>query len=270
MPSLHSKPKFQINNLPVHKTNSLNNFVANTFQKSGSKECEQSEQLSPISPIYDFKSTNHRKFSKLGAKLKSFIYKDNATKKFSLYVQNYSANKFIAANSINSNSKMPCGKSTKSTPTKARVNFSYNSPTNTTPGANNNSSSTETTPSTSARDTADDLRLSETINRVFTKITLAILTVKDAIQKEARDCVIRKDEKRLKDISFYLHSYWRNMSVKHGCLCLDDRKAIPNAIKDALLEYIHSAHPGSFARLSFSQNAWWPYIHRDILSKASE
>ena len=142
--------------------------------------------------------------------------------------------------------------------------------TNTTPGANNNSSSTETTPSTSALDTADDLWLSETINRVFTKITLAISTVKDAIQKEARDCVIRNDEKRLKDISTYLHSYWRNMSVKHGCLCLDERKAIPNAIKDALLEYIHSARPGSFARLSFAQNAWWPYIHRDILSKASE
>ena len=44
---------------------------------------------------------------------------------------------------------MPRGKSAKSTPTKARVIFSDNSPTNTTPGIN--SSYTEKTPLTSAQ-----------------------------------------------------------------------------------------------------------------------
>ena len=60
------------------------------------------------------------------------------------------------------------------------------------------------------------------------------------------------------------------MSVKHGCVCLDERIAIPKSIKDAVLEDIHSTHPGSFAMLSLTQNIWWPYIHRDILAKASE
>ena len=53
-------------------------------------------------------------------------------------------------------------------------------------------------------------------------------------------------------------------------MCLDERIAIPKSFKDAVLEDIHSTHPGSFAMLSLAQNIWWPYIHRDILAKASE
>ena len=60
------------------------------------------------------------------------------------------------------------------------------------------------------------------------------------------------------------------MSVKHGCVCLDERIAIPKSIRDAVLEDIHSTHRGSFAMLSLAQNIWWPYIHRDVLAKASE
>ena len=117
---------------------------------------------------------------------------------------------------------------------------------------------------------ADDIKFTETLNKVFSKKFLAILTGKDAILKEARDCVIRNDADRLQEISPYLFSYWRDLSVKHGCVCLDERIAIPKSIKDAVLEDIHSTHPGSFAMLSLAQNIWWPYIHRDILAKVSE
>ena len=58
--------------------------------------------------------------------------------------------------------------------------------------------------------------------------------------------------------------------MKHGRLCIDERIAIPKAIKGAVLEDIHSTHPGVFAMLSLAQKIWWPYIHRDILAKASE
>ena len=77
------------------------------------------------------------------------------------------------------------------------------------------------------------------------------------------------DEYTLKEISPYIYSFWRDMSVKHGCLCKDEKIAIPKAIKGAVLEGIHSKHPGSFAMLSLAQNNWWPYIQRDILAKAS-
>ena len=96
------------------------------------------------------------------------------------------------------------------------------------------------------------------------------MTGKDAILKEVRDCVIRNDPDRLQEISPYLFSYWRDLSVKHDCVCLDERIAIPKSIKDAVLEDIHSTYPGSFAMLSLAQNIRWPYIHRDILAIASE
>ena len=60
------------------------------------------------------------------------------------------------------------------------------------------------------------------------------------------------------------------MSVNHGCLCIDERIEVPEAIKDAVLEDIHSMHPVSFAIVSLRENILWPYIHRDILAKASE
>ena len=147
---------------------------------------------------------------------------------------------------------MPRTKSNKSTPKKARVTFSENSPSNTTP-ATNTSSNIETAPSTRSRDTPEDIRMTDTINRIYSKNFLAILTGKDAILKEVRDCVIRKDEEQLKDIRPHIHSYWRDMIVKQGCWCIDERRARPKAIKDAVLEDIHSIHQGSFAMLSLAQ-----------------
>ena len=104
------------------------------------------------------------------------------------------------------------------------------------------------------------------------KKLLAILAIKrrNAILKEVSDCVLRDDPDRLREISPYFFCYWWDLSVKHGCTCLDERIAIPEAIKDAVLEDIHSTHPESFAMLSLAQNVWWPYIHRDMLPKTSE
>ena len=55
MPSSYSKLQFELNTLSLNKSNSIKKFAANTLQKADKKECEQSEQLSPISPIIDIK-----------------------------------------------------------------------------------------------------------------------------------------------------------------------------------------------------------------------
>ena len=147
---------------------------------------------------------------------------------------------------------MPKTKDTrsKSTPTKARVTFFDTTPS--TPGTH--TSSNTGTPSGSLIEEADDIYFTETLNKLFSRKFMAILTGKDAILKEVRDCVIRDDPDRLREIIPYFFSYWRDFSAK----------------KMAVLEDIHSAHPGSFVLLSLAQKFWWPYIHRDILAKASE
>ena len=108
------------------------------------------------------------------------------------------------------------------------------------------------------------------LNQLFTKSFLAVLTSKDAVLKEIRDCVIQDDEARCKEVSPYVHSFWKDLHVKSGCLCVDQRVAIPISIKEAVLESIHMTHPGSWGMISLSQYAWWPYMHREILAKTSD
>ena len=277
MPLKFTKLQFALNNRKVTNSHSINKLAAKEVQRSDSKECEQSDQLSPIQPINGIKSSNPANNSELSAKAQIPKYKYHLHKNHSLFAQiqpteHYFMNKhnksLISNNSINSIKTMSKAKATrsKSTPTKARVTFSDTTPP--TPGSNT-TSHTETPPGSMIEE-ADNIMFTETLNKVFSKKFLAILTGKDAILEEVRDCVIRNDADRLQEISPYLFSYWRDLSVKHGCVCLDERIAIPKSIKDAVLEDIHSTHPGSFAMLSLAQNIWWPYIHRDILAKASE
>ena len=108
------------------------------------------------------------------------------------------------------------------------------------------------------------------LNKLFTKSFLAVLTSKDAVLKEIRDCVIQDDEARCKEVSMYIHSFWKDLRVKSGCLCVDQRVEIPNSIKEAVLESFHMTHPGSWGMISLSQYAWWPYMHREILAKTSD
>ena len=72
---------------------------------------------------------------------------------------------------------------------------------------------------------------------------MASLTNKDAILKEVRDCILTEKEDLFKQISPYIHSFWKDLHVKNGCVCIDDRIALPHAIKDAYVEAIHVTHP---------------------------
>ena len=108
------------------------------------------------------------------------------------------------------------------------------------------------------------------LNQLFTKSFLAVLTNEDAVLKEIRDCVIQDDEARCKKVSPYVHSFWKDLHVKSGCLCVDQRVAIPNSIKEAVLESKHMTHPGRWGIISFSQYAWWPYMYRETLAKTSD
>ena len=79
------------------------------MQMSDSKECEHSEQLSPIKPINGIKSNNPPNNAKFSAKAKIPKYKNHLHKNHSLFAQiqhtNNSTvnkrNKFISNNSVN-------------------------------------------------------------------------------------------------------------------------------------------------------------------------
>ena len=79
---------------------------------------------------------------------------------------------------------------------------------------------------------------------------------------------MRPDAK--KTDSQYIHSFRKDLHVKSGCLCVDERVAIPKSIKDAVLESIHMTHPGSWEMILLSQYAWWPYMLRVIIAKTPD
>ena len=156
------------------------------------------------------------------------------------------------------------------TPTP-RLTFRTQSTPITTPSANlNNNTQASSSPETQDIELSREEVFESNLNQLFTKSFLAVLTSKDAVLKEIRDCVLQDDEARCKEVSPYIHSFWKDFHVRSGCLCVDERVAIPNSIKEAVVESLHLTHPGSWGMISLSQYAWWPYMHREILAKASD
>ena len=119
--------------------------------------------------------------------------------------------------------------------------------THSTPNTNTSVNNTQTSSSPENRyiELSGKELFENNLNQLFTKSFLAVFTSNDAVFKEIRNCVLQDDEARCKEVSQYIHSLWKDFYLKSGCLCVDERVAIPNSIKDAVLESIHMTHPFS-------------------------
>ena len=155
-------------------------------------------------------------------------------------------------------------------PQTPRVTFRAQSTPNTNTSASINNTQASSLPEHRDIELSREEIFENNLNHFFMKSFLAVLTSKDAVLIEIRDCLMQDDEARSKEVSHYIHSFWKDLHVKSGCLCVDERVAIPNSIKDAVLESIHMTHPGSWGMISLSQYGWWPYMHREILAKTSD
>ena len=139
-----------------------------------------------------------------------------------------------------------------------RVTFRTQSTPNTSTSTNINNPQTSSSPENRDIELSREGILEKNLNQLFTKSFLAVLTSKDAVLREIRDCVIQDDKARCKEFSTFIHSFWKDLHVKSGCLCVDERVAIPNSVKDAVLESINMKHPGSWGLISLSQYACCP------------
>ena len=110
-----------------------------------------------------------------------------------------------------------------------------------TPSTPNTDTTTVTSPS---RDDLNTEAFNLALSKIFSSTLMASLTSKDAILNEIRDCVLTENEDRCRQMSPYIHSFWKDLHVKSGYVCIDDRIAIPNLIKDAYAEAINATHPG--------------------------
>ena len=106
--------------------------------------------------------------------------------------------------------------------------------------------------------------------RFFYKSLIASLTSKDAVLKEVRDCILTNNESHLKALNPYIHSYWRDLHVRSGCVCTDEKVVIPNVLREALIDDIQSSHPGTWCVICMATRCWWPYMNRELIVKAAE
>ena len=159
----------------------------------------------------------------------------------------------------------------QSTPSKVR--FADKAGPSTAPAVQATPSTPYTDTKTVTSPSTDDLytdAFNFALSKTFSSTLMASLTTTDAIFKEIRDCIMTENEDRCKQISPYIHPFWKDMHVKNGCVCIDDRIAIPHSIKKAYVEAIHATHPGSWGMTDMATHAWWPYMHREIISKTAK
>ena len=60
-----------------------------------------------------------------------------------------------------------------------------------------------------------------------------------------------------------------DLHVRSGCVCIE-KVAIPNVLREALIDDIHSSHPGTWGMICMATYCWWPYMHRELIVKATE
>ena len=159
----------------------------------------------------------------------------------------------------------------QSTPSKVR--FADEAGPSTAPAVQATHSTPNTDTTTVTSPSTDDLytdAFNFALSKIFSSTLMAFLTTKDAILKEIRDSILTENEDRCKQISPYIQIFWKDMHVRNGCVCIDDRIAIPHSNKEAYVEAIHSTHPGSWGMTNMATHAWLPYMHRDIMSKTAK
>ena len=108
-----------------------------------------------------------------------------------------------------------------------------------------------------------DKHIKSLINSKF----VAALRNRETVIREVRDCIGLNDEQRCSALSKQIHAHWQNLNIKNGCIFIDNKVAIPNTIKKAVIDLFHSTHPGSWGMTEIEKRVWLPFCNRDILNQ---
>ena len=143
-----------------------------------------------------------------------------------------------------------------------------NAPPNTTIPSTPETDTTNVTNTPSSDDIYTDT-FNFALSKIFSRTLMAGLTRTNAILKEVRNCINTNNEKRCRQISPNILSYWKDLHVKNGCAC-KDKIATTNLIKDAYIEAIHATQLEGNGMTEVAIQAWWPYMHSDLISKMAK
>ena len=108
------------------------------------------------------------------------------------------------------------------------------------------------------------------LDKLFDKSLLAELVSEDTWMDRLRRVVERNDRHGFELMGPYTNPLWHQMSVVDDCLLVDNRLAVPEKLRQAVLRRLHQGHPGQEAMLEVSNYLWWPHMHKDIVNMAEE
>ena len=110
----------------------------------------------------------------------------------------------------------------------------------------------------------------DNLNKLFDRSLLAELISEDAWMDRLRRVIERNDRYSFELMGPYTNPLWHQLSVVDGCILVDNRLAVPEQLRLAVLKSIHRGHPGQEAMLDVSKYLWWPHMHKDIVNLAEE
>ena len=59
--------------------------------------------------------------------------------------------------------------------------------------------------------------------------------------------------------------FWPKAAVVNNCVVIDNKLAIPDLLRQAVLTRLHRSHPGQEAMMAASEYLWWPIMNRQII-----
>ena len=100
---------------------------------------------------------------------------------------------------------------------------------------------------------------------LFDADLLAELTEEDRFLGPMKRVIINKDITSFNKLGSYMAQFWPKAAVVNNCVVIDNKLAIPEPLRQAVLSRLHRSHPGQEATMAASEYVWWPFLNRQII-----
>ena len=90
------------------------------------------------------------------------------------------------------------------------------------------------------------------------------------VLKESRNFILTNNESRLKKLNLYRHSYWRDLHVLSGCVCIDYNITIAIVHRETFLDNIHASHPSTPEIICMVTHSRWTNMNHELIVKSTD
>ena len=95
---------------------------------------------------------------------------------------------------------------------------------------------------------------------------LGELTGEEPFLGPMRTAIINKDVQSFNKLGAYMAQFWPKAAVVNNCVLIDNKLAIPEQLRSAILTRFHRSHPGQAAMMDASEYIWWPFLNRHFVN----